>query len=168
VRREGYRVCASASASPTLPCAQKTRCSSLKLFPMGQRDALMLRRNEWFMRSLVFKMRNRPRADILSEQSQMKLTRQVLLFGEIFRTFSRPRALPRGRRPRRATHTLHARARIHPRTVDTPASAFSFPRRLANREVTPSRALRELRTRRFIALFRTDVAGESLRGADRR
>ena len=38
-------MCASASASPTLPCAQKTRCSSLKLFPMGQRDALMRRRN---------------------------------------------------------------------------------------------------------------------------
>ena len=79
--------------------------------------------------SLAFSNRaNRPRADILSNLKMADDAAGATFWRDIsLYFFARPRALPRGRRPRRATHTLHARARIHPRTVDTRASAFSFP-----------------------------------------
>lgn len=108
-------MCASASASPTLPCAQKTRCSSLKLFPMGQRDALMLRRNEWFMRSLVFKMRNRPRADILSEQSQIEADAAGATFWrDISHFFATARPATRQTPATRDAHATRSRAHSSP------------------------------------------------------
>ena len=93
---------------------------------VGQR----MRKTKWFMKApRSFSNRaNRPRADILSNLKMADDAAGATFWRDIsLYFFARPRALPRGRRPRRATHTLHARARIHPRTVDTRASAFSFP-----------------------------------------
>lgn len=107
-------MCASASASPTLPCAQKTRCSSVKLFPMGQRDAAtkMVHAD---MRSLVSKCANRPRADILSEQSQIEADAAGATFWrDISHFFATARPATRQTSATRDAHATRSRAHSSP------------------------------------------------------
>ena len=159
VRREGYRVCLRVCASPTLP-AQKTRCSSWSFFRGGSADA----QTKWFpfMRRLArFQIARTGPVRIFYPISRWLMTRQVLLFGEIFRcTFSLARAPCHAADARDARRTRYTLARAFIPGRWTRLRRHFRSRRLANRAVTRSRALRDRGTRRFNALFRTDVAGD--------